>query len=308
MTFFFIDFFVVLYNNGHMHDGVNGSKNVTDTALALKDKSISISYTKTNKLITALYMVTDIMDNTEPLRHKMRVLSADILSDMHLANTSNIKDTGLKVTSHINAIISFLDISFTLGMISEMNVNILKKEFSGLKQSLKESIQVPNSFMTGGQSLHDFFNEVDEHTEEKIETRSPMFTRTPMFPHERNTSIGHNSSSKVPTRIGVQKGSTLLRALSDKMAHSDKSKNVHKEEFELLKKERRNEILNIIKSYVLSNGQAQGGTITDINSNAQGHLKSMSEKTLQRELVSMVGDGVLYKTGSKRWSRYFVKN
>ena len=31
------------------------------------------------------------------------------------------------------------------------------------------------------------------------------------------------------------------------------------------------------------------------------------EKTLQRELVSMAKDGVLNKTGEKRWSRYFVK-
>ena len=291
-----------------MHDGVNGSKNIKDVTLSLKDTAIFISYTKTNKLITALYMVTDILDNTEPLRYKMRVSGADVLSDIHLMSSSNIKDMGLKVISNINAILSFLDLSFTLGMISEMNVNILKKEFLALKSSLQESAVIPNSFMTGGQSLHDFFNEVDENViEEKTEVRNPLFTRTPMFPHDRNISQGH-ASSKMPTRIGVQKGSTLLRALSDKMALDNHSKNIHKEEFELIKKERRNEILNIIKSFVLSNGQAQGATITDINSKAQGHLKSMSEKTLQRELVSMVEDGVLYKTGAKRWSRYFVKN
>ena len=296
-----------------MHDGVNGSKNIKDVTLSLKDKAISISYTKTNKLITALYMVTDILDSAEPIRHKMRVLGADILSDIHLANSYSIKDTGLKVISNINAIISFLDLSFTLGMISEMNVNILKKEFLALKNSLKESVVIPNSFMTGGQSLTDFLNEVDENTfEEKTEIRNPLFTRTPMFPHNRNISQGHGSSIHTSTRIGVQKGSTLLRALSDKIGDKDNTKkvppNIHKEEFELIKKERRNEILNIIKSYVLSNGQAQGATITDINSKAQGHIKSMSEKTLQRELVSMVEDDVLYKTGSKRWSRYFIKN
>ena len=292
-----------------MYDGVNGSKNLKDVAISLKDTSISISYTKTNKLITALYMVTDILDSTEPIRNKMRVLGADILSDIHLVNMSNIKDIGLKVIKNINAITAFLDLSLTLSMISEMNVNILKKEFLALKNSLKESTQVPNSFMTGDQSLADFFNEVDEHTtEERIENRSPLFTRTPMFPNNRNISKGHILISRNSTRIGVQKGSTLLRALSDKMALENSSKNVHKEEFELIKKERRNEILSIIKSFVLSNGQAQGATITDINSKSQGHLKSMSEKTLQRELVSMVEDGVLYKTGEKRWSRYFIKN
>jgi hypothetical protein len=36
-------------------------------------------------------------------------------------------------------------------------------------------------------------------------------------------------------------------------------------------------------------------------------LISCSEKTLQRELVSMVKNGVLDKMGEKRWSRYFLK-
>ena len=39
------------------------------------------SYTKTQKLITALYMVTDIIDKDEPLRNKLRTLGVQILSD-----------------------------------------------------------------------------------------------------------------------------------------------------------------------------------------------------------------------------------
>ena len=38
-----------------------------------------------------------------------------------------------------------------------------------------------------------------------------------------------------------------------------------------------------------------------------GSLDTHSEKTLQRELVSMVTDGVLKKEGTKRWSKYFIK-
>ena len=66
-------------------------------------------------------------------------------------------------------------------------------------------------------------------------------------------------------------------------------------------------ILNIIKTI---GGSA---TIKDIKDRAKampeqaGLLVSCSEKTLQRELVSMVKDDVLNKTGEKRWSRYFMK-
>ena len=34
----------------------------TDISISVKDMYFSVSYTKTHKLITALYMVTDIID------------------------------------------------------------------------------------------------------------------------------------------------------------------------------------------------------------------------------------------------------
>ena len=75
--------------------------------------------------------------------------------------------------------------------------------------------------------------------------------------------------------------------------------------FDMLKKQRRDDIINIIKNI---GGNA---TIKDIknkiNIGVQGSLVC-SEKTLQRELVSMTKDGVLDKEGSKRWTHYFIKN
>jgi len=49
-------------------------------------------------------------------------------------------------------------------------------------------------------------------------------------------------------------------------------------------------------------------SIKDIDLALQGLGEKCGEKTLQRELVSMVGDGVLKKSGEKRWSRYFLAN
>jgi hypothetical protein len=102
-----------------------------------------------------------------------------------------------------------------------------------------------------------------------------------------------------------------MKALSDKnlissMSHRN-TKDTNASDFHILKKQRRDEIINII-------GKKGGNaTITDIKNSAYGlpaqagSLVSCGEKTLQRELVSMVKDGVLNKTGEKRWSRYFIK-
>jgi len=93
-----------------------------------KEMSV-ITYTKTNKLITALYIVTDIMDTEEPLRLKLRTLGVETLSDI-------ISSQRVGLVKKIQSILSLLDIAFTMNMITEMNKNILAGEFLKFKNSL----------------------------------------------------------------------------------------------------------------------------------------------------------------------------
>ncbi|MCC7160280.1 hypothetical protein IT399_00925 [Candidatus Nomurabacteria bacterium] len=268
----------------------------TNTNIVIKDTATSISYKKTNKLVTALYMVTDIMDKDEPLRNKLRTLGISIISD--------ISSTPHHASGKVSDTMSFLDIARTIGIISDMNYSILKKEFIFLDQSIRE--------YTGNiQSLNREIN-LTELFKEEIQNSEENSTEQNNFSKGHYNSIGHHA----PTRIGVQKGSTLLKALSDKrLFTSTKTSNMpnrnapdlNKNNFDLLKKQRRFEIINMIKN---SGGNA---TISDIKNAAQKtpanaeSLVSCSEKTLQRELVSMISDGVLYRTGEKRWSKYSIK-
>jgi hypothetical protein len=246
-----------------------------------------VSYAKTQKLITALYMVTDIMDNSEPLRNKLRTLGVEILSDMHLIQQNNIGHAMSFINGKITEVMSFLNIASDLNIISEMNCNILRKEFTELDQSIKASVD-------NAEALNRRINLAEFFTEETF------------FSPEANPA-------RLSNRIGVQKGSTLLKAL-EKIKVSDKNVPAPYQAegfgsgFETLKKQRRQDIINVIKTI------SGGATIKDIkdkvqaNPNQAGALVSCGEKTLQRELVSMVQNGVLYKTGDKRWSRYFIKN
>ena len=88
--------------------------------------------------------------------------------------------------------------------------------------------------------------------------------------------------------------------MSDRESSRSDIPKFHRSEFDSLKKDRRDEIASILKIKGWS-------TITDIKSNAQGPLLSSGDKTLQRELISMVKDGVLNKRGEKRWSQYSLK-
>src|ERR1035437_10887303 len=112
------------------------NKNLKDStqtsglSISIKDTSFSISYTKTHKLITALYMVTDIIDKGEPIRSKLRNLGTEIVSDIHSMPT--------KAGKKIAETVSFLNIASAMNFISEMNCNILKKEFLELEISIQE--------------------------------------------------------------------------------------------------------------------------------------------------------------------------
>src|SRR3989338_1073763 len=97
------------------------------------DTPVVLPYTKTNKLITALYMVTDTIDKEEPIRLKLRTLGIEILSD----SASLQKGVLSNLDEKINTVLSFLNIASDVGMFSEMNCNILKKEFLELKQSIQ---------------------------------------------------------------------------------------------------------------------------------------------------------------------------
>ncbi|MEK9181614.1 MAG: hypothetical protein AAB786_01180 [Patescibacteria group bacterium] len=279
--------------------------NIKDSSLGhgliVKDIFFPIFYNKSNKLITALYMVTDIINKDEPLRNKLRTLGTEIISDMH--------SLPVQARSRIIEVVSFLEIASSLNLISEMNGNILKKEFIKLEQLIKERSQVESGWF-------EEFSE-DSPLEGQAWDRDPSLEGgvDKLTPPPPNPPKGYSSrgelNSKGHTRIGVQKGGTLMQALSG-VRLSNKTLEPHNDSlsnrnsFDILKKKRREDIIRTIKT---SEG---GSTITDIKNKSKElsipaeALVSCSEKTLQRELIAMVKDGVLYKTGEKRWSRYSI--
>ena len=252
-------------------------------------------------------MVTDTIDKEEPIRLKLRTLGIEILSD----SASLQKGVLSNLDEKINTVLSFLNIASDVGMFSEMNCNILKKEFLELKQSI-QGFTTQNHLW-----LEEFIQSSSPDKGRNEEGLDPFQT----FPLSRGKGFSKRQglSAQAGTRIGVQKGSTLLKALSNKVSTMSPKNNSaryeaegFRSEFEILKSKRREEIIAIIKN-IKKAGNIEGATITDIKNvaknlpdNETGALASCGEKTLQRELVSMIKDNVLKKTGEKRWSQYFL--
>ena len=83
-------------------------------------------YKKTEKLVSALYLVSNFLSDKEPIKWQLRESGIDLLSQ----NMS---------VSLINKILSLLQVAHIGGLVSEMNFTILKFEFESLIQAVEQA-------------------------------------------------------------------------------------------------------------------------------------------------------------------------
>lgn len=141
-------------SQGHQNNQLQGHDKSQQTG------GISFIVRKAEKLTTALYMVTDIMSEREPMKWKARETGVELLSDIMVVSASGSSErmTILRnVAKKIEQIVSFLDVAQSTRMMSEMNASVLKKEYVALKDAV----------MTEWQRTHD--NSKDIFTESFFE-------------------------------------------------------------------------------------------------------------------------------------------
>lgn len=227
---------------------------------------------KTKNIVTAIYMVSDYVDEKEPIRNELRTLSLIFLSDINKLN-KNISGQGHKNISEtlntITNIITLVDIALTLRMVSLMNSSIIKNELDNIAKKLTDLVQ-------------------NNHIESM--SVSTLVIPEKFFKDEETSSILENSkkiSGQVKSHISAILNKENKMSLSINNGQSLQEK----------KNERRDKIISVIK-----NNDVNGGLIIkDITSKFVG----LSEKTIQRELTELLHKGQIKKTGEKRWSRYY---
>ncbi|MCW9054863.1 MAG: DeoR family transcriptional regulator [Candidatus Pacebacteria bacterium] len=92
-------------------------------------------YKRTEKIVAALYLVTNFVPESEPARRVIRDKSIHILSDV-LELRSGFGSAGSegveRIVASICEIVSLLDVVRIAGFVSEMNAEILKRELNNL--------------------------------------------------------------------------------------------------------------------------------------------------------------------------------
>ncbi len=246
---------------------------------------------KTEKLVTALYMVTDCMDTEDALKNKLRLLGVELLSDMYKLTTLSPMDKHVQIPislTHIKEVLSFIEISYTIGFISEMNTMILKKEFNDLVDQLESYRSKDKHFtFTLDEKMFEFQDDNVLNKNEDYNYKGHSYIKDKSI-GQTNKRTPYNTMPARP--IGVSFTNGDIEKYQVKKINSPHSNLLEREE-------RKNKILTLVKDLPIGQSDA---SIKDISL----AFADCSEKTIQREINALVLSGKLVKTGAKRWSRY----
>ncbi|KND48462.1 MAG: hypothetical protein AB200_01890 [Parcubacteria bacterium C7867-005] len=267
------------------------------------NESFIFVFKKTQKLVSALYLITGFFQDNEPLKWRLRTLGSELLSLSLLLRDDSSKgkdSTIVSMRANILEVTSLLSVSKQIGLISDMNYGIINKEFDVLSLNLNLSA---DAYSGSNSSLNEGFFHVDRNLKSGAErvTLQDSFLK----PVE-NVSL-NNYVVKPKQELLDEKDYLISNRTeqsfkghlqqADKKMHAGKASEVNDlKEFGVVavkKNSRQSTIIALLK-------RKKEIMIKDVSPLIDG----CSEKTIQRELLSMVQSGILRKHGEKRWSRY----
>ena len=263
---------------------------------------------KTEKISTALYMVTDLIDVADPIRQRIRECSVDLIAETRSMSSAFSGDIYFSIARAINKsweIISLVEVSSSVGFISDMNAKILKSVLIELISSLRDK-QKRESFgqiedLKIGESLADQITLSKSLFDVKDSKEEERFDKGQIAPHKSPKIKDKQMSLKTKPEASYRKFE-LPKEMIERTPLIQTEENMgelysHRKFTEFVVKpkasERRSKIIDIIKE----KGEVVVNDITD-------SFPGISSKTIQRELTSLVEENVLKRVGEKRWSKY----
>ncbi|MEK7646215.1 MAG: hypothetical protein AAB381_00780 [Patescibacteria group bacterium] len=229
-------------------------------------------FKKTEKITSALYLVSGLIKDDEPLKWELRDRGMNLLSASFTASSSLPGDKNIVVQSIFSIAletISLLNVARISKLVSEMNHAILVQEIDQVLVLLKE--RIAESAESAGYVLSESFFK----TPSLFTSGFSSDTRRPTSAHQ---SHGHGQTHQGSLASSKDQGLVDMKGGIDK-------KNKRQEEILILLKERSN---LSVKDFTRV-------------------IKDCSEKTVQRELLELVEKGIVKKEGERRWSRYSLK-
>ncbi|MBI2628126.1 MAG: DeoR family transcriptional regulator [Candidatus Niyogibacteria bacterium] len=279
---------------------------------------------RTQKITEALYRVTDLFSDKEPIKWLLRKKGIDIFNCLSFLD-DNSPDRRLKnieiVSGSISSILRVLDIASAGAFISAVNFEVLQREYRALvdfiNHSKKDILPSPTAFLSdsvlkivssennskespdkghsngqkGQVGINNFFNGQALIVKDikKINNNKENSNNS------NNLEIKNNV--KIKSQIIANTNTTDTIKIRQLMNNNKKNVPYNDDNDEIeIKFNRQKKILEFVKN----NGWV-GAREVSVMFN-----KNISEKTVQRDLIAMADSGILRKAGDKRWRRYAV--
>ncbi|PIQ92345.1 MAG: hypothetical protein COV70_00795 [Parcubacteria group bacterium CG11_big_fil_rev_8_21_14_0_20_39_22] len=270
------------------NDSIVGSLNSKGIEGFIKDNTSLFVFKKTEKISAALYLLASLLQDNDQLKTDMRKVCLKMIEHSSSFIGRSVSDNGeifCELGRLLQTASSYVYMGYVSGSFTEMNSSVLQREINLILETISpskensKSKQYP-SFETGFFDINTSLREENEG-----ENKKTFYSDNRNFGKKtiKRQSI-LNSSSYMPKESSGNRVVDQYKNNSDNKAHS---------KVEEKKKGRRDIIIEIAS-------KGGGKNIKDFSSG----IENCSEKTIQRELLALVEEGVLKKEGERRWSTY----
>lgn len=247
-----------------------------------------------DKVTQALYIITDLFDNTVPLKSVIRNNALSIgqtLFGLPLLSGATARSQCDYIQHNLEQLLSSFTLLYQYHDVSDMNYEIVIGELKKLHDALG---QLHDRQLKAGSNhvkhIHgDFFGELAAVP--TVQKRA--------FPHVQKPG----RAMRIQDRYSVGEATfakpiapQVKDTISTKQAVRKPAKTVPTKAPVSAKEKRHQNILNILR-------QKRNASINDICS----LFKDCSSKTIQRDLVELIDRNKVVKRGDRRWSTYNIK-
>lgn len=302
-----------------------------------KDYGVLIAK-KSEKLVTALYLVTDLMGDSEPIKHGLRKNAVALLSSMNALAQLDVKDRVIELKMSLKSvteITSMLHVAVTTGIVSKMNGELLMDGYRSLQLVLEKKQPIFTKEMLHVENEEDldkeisFPNAVNSTSYDaltplsiaRLHENTQDLRRTQEFLRQAQllSKLG-GASNKGHTKDSVIKDSNEMKVLHE-TTQDRQDRNVIKDiipqqpSTHAVLMEHAARPSNILASSFQMKKLSRREQIlalfvrgVDVSiKDITARIKGCSEKTIQRELNALLYDNVIERIGEKRWSRYVLR-
>lgn len=304
----------------------------TSTIMSMQYNPVNNEYIdfikRAQKIVTALYMLTSLIQESDPLYQVLRSKGTEMLGSMHTA--SNVSDTRDTVLYNIHGVLceinSYIEVAYKSGFFSEMNYSLINNEIVSFANAILNTVNSLENKKKKNKHLEDFhslFSQSIRNDEKSITVTELVDVSTSAYnstnrekkpdaqQHEhtpKNDLVDSQTTSLKSSQEKIKDTSSVLKSKIDfkkelrslsvkKTPLITRKKSVRKPKSNDAKDARKSQIISILST-------SETSSINDI----YDQFKDCSSKTIQRDLNELIDEGKVQKQGSRRWSTYSLRS